>query len=50
MEMIEKIKKVVIIAIVGLMIVFNTIVISNENIKLDKIKHQLEEIKIGKES
>ena len=49
MERNDKIKKIVGIIIISSMILFNAIVIFSEDIKLDRIKQQLAEIKVGKE-
>ena len=49
MERNDKIKKIVGIIIISSVILFNAIVIFREDIKLDKIKQQLAEIKISKE-
>lgn len=49
MERNDKIKKIVGIIIIGSVILFNAIVIFREDIKLDRIKQQLAEIKVGKE-
>lgn len=49
MERKEKIRKILGIAIISSMILFNAIVIFREDIKLDRIKQQLVEIKVGKE-
>ena len=49
MERNDKIKKIVGIIIISSMILFNAIVIFREDIKLDRIKQQLAEIKISKE-
>ena len=49
MERNDKIKKIVGIIIISSMILFNAIVIFREDIKLEKIKHELSEIKVGKE-
>lgn len=49
MERNDKIKKIVGIIIISSMILFNAIVIFREDIKLEKIKHELAEIKISKE-
>ena len=49
MERNDKIKKIVGIIIISSMILFNAIVIFREDIKLDRIKHELSEIKISKE-
>jgi hypothetical protein len=49
MERNDKIKKILGIAIISSIILFNAVVIFREDIKLDKIKQQLAEIKVGKE-
>lgn len=49
MERNDKIKKIVGIIIISSVILFNAVVIFREDIKLDKIKQQLAEIKVGKE-
>ena len=49
MERNDKIKKILGIAIISSIILFNTVVIFREDIKLDRIKQQLAEIKVGKE-
>ena len=49
MERNDKIKKIVGIIIISSIILFNAVVIFREDIKLDRIKQQLAEIKVGKE-
>ena len=49
MERNDKIKKIAGIIIISSMILFNAIVIFREDIKLDRIKQQLAEIKMSKE-
>lgn len=49
MERNDKIKKIVGIIIISSVILFNAVVIFREDIKLDRIKQQLAEIKVGKE-
>lgn len=48
MERNDKIKKIVGIIIISSMILFNAVVIFREDIKLEKIKQQLAEIKVDK--
>lgn len=49
MERNNKIKKILGIVIISSIILFNAIVIFREDIKLDRIKQQLSEIKVDKE-
>ncbi len=49
MERKDKIRKILGIIIISSVILFNAVVIFREDIKLDRIKHQLSEIKVGKE-
>lgn len=49
MERNDKIRKILGIIIISSVILFNAVVIFREDIKLDKIKHELSEIKVGKE-
>ena len=49
MERNDKIRKILGIIIISSVILFNAVVIFREDIKLYKIKHELSEIKVGKE-
>ena len=49
MERNYKIRKILGIIIISSVILFNAVVIFREDIKLDKIKHELSENKVGKE-
>ena len=49
MERNDKIRKILGIIIISSVILFNAVVIFREDIKLDKIKDELSEIKVGKE-